>query len=61
MGTTKSNALLDVPVMIPEHADGLGKSRKIENTAKVKLAVRVAHAYGHASTSARCWQAGKTD
>ena len=36
-GTDESNVLLGVPVIIPEHADGLSESREIEDTAEVEL------------------------
>ena len=51
MGTNESNTLLDVQIMIPEHADGSSKSKEIsEDITEVDRIERMPEYY---STSVR--------
>ena len=59
--TVESNASLDVPIMMPEHADGLSKSKNAEDTAKVELDSCRTGADMHAHIDEESWHTGETE
>ena len=59
-GTVESNAPLDVPIVMPEHADGSSKSKDAEDTAKIEQDWCWTGAGVHAHIDEASWHTGET-
>ena len=60
-GRDKSNAQLDVPIVMPKHADGSSKSKDTEDTTRFELDSCWTGADVHVHIDKVSWHTGKTE
>ena len=60
-GIVESNTLLDVPIVMPEHADGSSESKDTEDTTRFELDSCRTGADVHVHIDKASWHTGKTE